>query len=234
VHAPIANLIVSTLPPREIPSGEEPGLETFLPLPPMASSPLPFLALLLLFPSPSSCASFSLLTASSNISTAAVSEAADPEPEEPPREPTFLEEVVDAVSEKYDWDPDADVRVWPLDPDTVRVGALQRYEFRARAGGAAALIRFADEAVEWRQPAAPAVEEVDGPDGIDVVPSDGPVGFEHGVRDVDLVGPVEVRIAGGEDGGLVELQLPSVSGVDFDLLLLPILHPIGCLKAGLN
>jgi hypothetical protein len=184
----------------------------------MASSPLPlisllFLALLLLSPSPSSCASFSLLTASSNISTAAVSEAADLEPEEPPPEPTFLEEVVDAVSEKYDWDPDADVRVWPLDPDTVRVGGMQRYEFRARAGGAAALVRFADEAVEWRQPAAPAVEEVDGPDGIDVVPADGAVGFDHGVRDVDLVGPVEVRIAGGEDGGLVELQLPSVSGV---------------------
>ncbi|KAK3149239.1 hypothetical protein QOZ80_3AG0214770 [Eleusine coracana subsp. coracana] len=181
----------------------------------MASSPLPlisllFLALLLFSPlSPSAAVSFSLVTASSNVSTADASMAADPEPEEPAPEPTFLEEVVDAVSEKYDWDPDADVRVWPLDLDSVRVGAMQRYEFRARAGGSAAVARFPDEAVEWRHPAAPAVEEVDGPDGIDVIPADGALGFEHGVRDMELVGPVEVRIACGEDGGVVELQLPS-------------------------
>jgi hypothetical protein len=76
---------------------------------------------------------------------------------------------------------------------------MQRYDFHAWAGGAAAVARFANEAVEWRQSAAPAVEEVDGPDGIDVVPADGAVRFEHGVRDVDLVGPVEARIAGGEN-----------------------------------
>ncbi|GJN23206.1 hypothetical protein PR202_gb10834 [Eleusine coracana subsp. coracana] len=181
----------------------------------MASSPLPLISLLflalLLFSSlsPFAAVSFSLVTASSNVSTADASVAADPEPEEPAPEPTFLEEVVDAVSEKYDWDPDADVRVWPLDLDSIRVGAMQRYEFRARAGGSTAVARFPDEAVEWRHPAAPAVEEVDGPDGIDVVPADGALGFEHGVRDMELVGPVEVRIAGGEDGGVVELQLPS-------------------------
>ncbi|XP_062214434.1 protein TUNICAMYCIN INDUCED 1-like [Phragmites australis] len=175
----------------------------------MASSPIPLislliLALLLSSPSPSASASLSFLTASSNgsISTSA---AADPDLGEPAPESTFLEEVIDAVSEKYDWDPDAEVRVWPLDADAVRVGAVQRYEFRARAGGAVALARLADEAVEWRRPAAPAVEEVDGPGGIDVVPSDGAFGFGPGVRDVELLGPVEVRLL----GGLVDLQLPS-------------------------
>lgn len=133
--------------------------------------------------------------------------------EDPAPEPTFLEEVIDAVSDKYDWDPDAEVRVWPLDADAVRVGALQRYEFRARAGGGGspALARFSDEAVQWRRPSAPAVEEVDGPDGVDVVPADGAFGFDAGVRDVDLIGPLELKLAGNEDGGLVELQLPSGS-----------------------
>ncbi|WVZ60668.1 hypothetical protein U9M48_010659 [Paspalum notatum var. saurae] len=180
----------------------------------MAFSALPLISILLVLllllsaPSPSASASLSFLTASSNGS---VSTSAEPELEDPAPEPTFLEEVIDTVSEKYDWDPDAEVRVWPLDADTVRVGAVQRYEFRARAGagGVAALVRFADEAVEWRRPGAPAVEEVDGPDGIDFIPGDGAFGFGPGVRDVDLVGPVELKLAGNEEGGLVELQLPS-------------------------
>ncbi|WVZ59976.1 hypothetical protein U9M48_010054, partial [Paspalum notatum var. saurae] len=181
------------------------------PPPPPLPSALPListlLALLLLLsaPSPSAPASLSFLTASSNGS---VSTSAEPDLEDPAPEPTFLEDI-DTVSEKYDWDPDAEVRVWPLYADTVRVGAVQRYEFRARAGGVVALARFADEAVEWRHPAAPAVEEVDGPDGIDFVPGDGAFGFGPGVRDVDLVGPVELKLAGNEEGGLVDLQLPS-------------------------
>ncbi|CAL4936132.1 unnamed protein product [Urochloa decumbens] len=178
----------------------------------MASSPLPltslFLLVLLLLsaPSPSASASLSFLTDSLNAS---FSIFADPDLEDPAPEPTFLEEVIDTVSEKYDWDPDADVRVWPLDADTVRVGAVQRYEFRARAGGVVALARFSDEGVKWRRPTSPAVEEVDGPDGIDVVPGDGAFGFSSGVRDVELVGPVELKLSGNEAGGLVELQLPS-------------------------
>lgn len=193
----------------------------------MASSPLPLASvllllfgLLLLFAlSPSASASLSFLTDSSNAS---ITTFADPELVDPAPEPTFLEEVIDAVSEKYDWDPDAEVRVWPLDTDAVRVGEVQRYEFRARAGGVAALARFSDEAVEWRRPTSPAVEEVDGPDGVDVVPGDGAFGFGTGVKDVELVGPVELKLSGNEDGGLVELQLPSVSGLTLSCPLLPI------------
>jgi hypothetical protein len=48
------------------------------------------------------------------------------------------------------------------------------------------------------------VEEVDGPDGIDVILDNGAIGFSRGVRDV-LFGPVELKLAGDEDGGLVEL-----------------------------
>lgn len=206
---------------EEIPSsGKRTRQETYpssILRPSMASSspalhPISLLLALLLLsaPSPSACASLSFLTASSNGSA---STSADPELEDLAPEPTFLEEVIDAVSEKYDWDPDAEVRVWPLDAGAVRVGSVQRYEFRARAGGSAALARFSDEAVEWRLPSAPAVEEVDGPDGVDVVPAEGAFGFDTGVRDVELVGPVELKLAGNQDGSLVELQLPSVSGL---------------------
>ncbi|KAG8098301.1 hypothetical protein GUJ93_ZPchr0013g37636 [Zizania palustris] len=188
-----------------------------------ASSPLPLLSILLLmlllscFPSLSASASFSVkATSNSSVATSTFSDS-DPEPELPP-EPTFLEEVIDAVSEKYSWDPHAEVRVWPLDADTARIGAVQRYEFRARAGSATALARLSDESVEWRRPTSPALEEVDGPDGLDIVPGEGFLGFHPGVRDVDLVGPVEMRIASGEDGGSIELQLPLVSGVDLPLL----------------
>ncbi|KAL6637924.1 hypothetical protein ACP70R_025496 [Stipagrostis hirtigluma subsp. patula] len=197
------------------------------------------LALLLSSPSPSAAASLSFLTASSNGSASASSAAADAELEEPAPEPTFLEEIIDAVSEKYDWDPDAEVRVWPLDADAVRVGAVQRYEFRARAGGAVALARLADEVVEWRRPDAPAVEEVDGPDGIDVVPGDGAFEFSPGVRDVELVGPVELRLSGGEDGGLVELQFPSRNATYTRLRRIIVadgiaLHVIGAQKVSLT
>jgi hypothetical protein len=33
------------------------------------------------------------------------------------------------------------------------------------------------------------------------------IGFSRGMRDVELFGPVELKLAGDEDGGLVELQL---------------------------
>jgi hypothetical protein len=113
---------------EEIPSsGKRTRQETYpssILRPSMASSSLALppisllLALLLLSaPSPSACASLSFLTASSNGSA---STSADPELEDLAPEPTFLEEVIDAVSEKYDWDPDAEVRVWPLDAGAVR------------------------------------------------------------------------------------------------------------------
>ena len=194
---------------------------------PLPSLPLLLALLLLSAPSPSASASLSFLTDSPNAS---VSTFADPELEDPAPEPTFLEEVIDDISEKYDWDPDAEVRVWPLDADAVRVGAVQWYEFRARGGGLAALAWFSDEAVDWRRPTSPAVEEVDGPDGIDVVPGDGAFGFSSGVRDVELVGPVELKLAGNEDGGLVELQLPSVSGLTLTYRFSRCCIRIGCLR----
>lgn len=174
----------------------------------MASSALPFLLLLFLLlaltPSPSRSASLSLLGASSNASAYVFAES-DPISA---LDPTFLDEVIDVVSEKYDWDPDAEVRVWPLDPDAALVGAAQRYELRARAGSSVALVRLSDESVKWRRPDAQAVDEVHGPDGVDIVAGDGAEGFRPGVRDVDMVGPVEVRVAGGADG---ELQLPTLN-----------------------
>ena len=51
-------------------------------------------------------------------------------------DPTFFDNVIDAVTDKYGWDPSAEIWVWPLDAEGVLVGAVQQYEFRTRAGGA--------------------------------------------------------------------------------------------------
>ncbi|KAM3278345.1 hypothetical protein ACQJBY_045913 [Aegilops geniculata] len=175
--------------------------------PPLA---LPLLLLLLLLPSPAPAraASLSPLPATSNASAHAYAFAGR-EPAPAP-DPTFFDDVVDAVADKYGWDPDAEVRVWPLDAGGALVGAVQRYEFRARAGGpAAALARASDGFVDWTRPGAPAVEEVLGPDGVDFVAGDGALAFGSGVRDLDLVGPLQVFVSDGAGGGLAELQLPS-------------------------
>ncbi|XP_020193686.1 protein TUNICAMYCIN INDUCED 1 [Aegilops tauschii subsp. strangulata] len=179
------------------------------------ATPLPLLLLLLLAPllpspAPARAASLSPLPATSNASAHAYAFAGR-EPVPAP-DPTFFDDVVDAVADKYGWDPDAEVRVWPLDAGGALVGAVQRYEFRARAGGAAAaLARASDGFVDWSHPEAPAVEEVLGPDGVDFVAGDGALAFGSGVRDLDLVGPLEVFVSDGAGGGLAELQLPSLN-----------------------
>jgi hypothetical protein len=185
------------------------------------------LLLVLLLPAPSRAASLSLLTTSSNA-TLPASTFPDREPIPTP-DPTFLQDLIDSLTAKYRWDPDAEVRVWPLDADAALVGAVQRYEFRARAGDSVGAARVSDETVHWSRPpsTSPAVEEVSGPDGIDVVPGPGALRFGGGVRDLDLVGPFQVAVA---DAGLAELRLPSVSAVDFHTLpSRQILHPRGCL-----
>uniref|UniRef100_A0ACD5WAP5 Uncharacterized protein n=1 Tax=Avena sativa TaxID=4498 RepID=A0ACD5WAP5_AVESA len=164
---------------------------------------------LLLLPAPSRSASLSLLAASSNASLHTSTFAEESEPVPAP-DPGFLQEVIDSLTDKYDWDPDAEVRVWPLDADAdpALVGAVQRYEFRARAGDSVGVARVSDETVEWTRPGEPALEEVVGPDGVDVVAGDGALAFGSGVRDLDLVGPFELAVA---DGGLGELKLPSLN-----------------------
>ncbi|EMS53647.1 hypothetical protein TRIUR3_21730 [Triticum urartu] len=59
------------------------------------------------------------------------------------------------------------------------------------------------------RPDAPAVEEVVWPDVVDFVAGDGALEFGTGVRDMDIVGPFELVVSDGADGGLAELQLPS-------------------------
>ncbi|XP_047088713.1 LOW QUALITY PROTEIN: uncharacterized protein LOC124700670 [Lolium rigidum] len=172
---------------------------------------LPLLLALLLLPAPTRAASLSLLTTTSTSNaTLHASTFPDREPIPTP-DPTFLQDLIDTLTTKYNWDPDAEVRVWPLDADAALVGAVQRYEFRARAGsGSVGAARVSDETVAWSRPrdGQPAVEEVSGPDGIDVVPGPGALGFGDGVRDLDLVGPFDVAVA---DAGLAELRLPSLN-----------------------
>ncbi|KAI4985050.1 hypothetical protein ZWY2020_017680 [Hordeum vulgare] len=176
------------------------------------ATPFPLLLLLLLLPSPApaGAASLSPLPATSNASAHAYAFAG--REQVPAPDPTFFDDVIDAVADKHGWDPDAEVRVWPLDAEGALVGAVQRYEFRARAGGAlSALARSSDEAVDWSRPDAPAVKEVVGPDGVDFVAGDGAIGFGSGVRDLDLFGPFELVVSDGAGGGLAELQLPSLN-----------------------
>ncbi|CAM0876403.1 unnamed protein product [Alopecurus aequalis] len=170
------------------------------------ATPLLVLLLALLLPAPSRSASLSLLASSTNASfhTSTFAEQAEPVPTP---DPTFLQEVIDSLTDKYNWDPDAEVRVWPLDADGALVAAVQRYEFSARSGDLVGEARVSDDSVDWSRPSEPAVEEVAGPDGIDVVAGDGALGFGSGVRDLDLVGPFVATVA---DGGLGELQLPSL------------------------
>ncbi|XBI39963.1 hypothetical protein VPH35_124634 [Triticum aestivum] len=49
-------------------------------------------------------------------------------------DPTFFDDVIDAIVDKYGWDPDAEVRVWSLDAEGALVDAVQCYEFPARMG----------------------------------------------------------------------------------------------------
>ncbi|KAF7088735.1 hypothetical protein CFC21_091809 [Triticum aestivum] len=129
----------------------------------------------------------------------------------PAPDPTFFDDVVDVVADKYGWDLDAEVRVWPIDAERSLVGAVQRYELRARAGGAAvALARASDGAVDWSRPDAPVVEEVVGLDGVEFVAGDDTLGFGSGIRDLAMVGPFELVVCDGAGRGLAELQLPSV------------------------
>ncbi|XP_044318330.1 uncharacterized protein [Triticum aestivum] len=101
----------------------------------------------------------------------------------PTPDPTFFDDVVDVVANKYGWDLDAEVRVWPLDAEDALVGAVQRYEFRARAGGATVALAWAsDGAVDWSRPDAPVVEEVVGLDGVEFVAGDDTLRFGFGVE----------------------------------------------------
>ncbi|KAI4966642.1 hypothetical protein ZWY2020_037699 [Hordeum vulgare] len=45
-------------------------------------------------------------------------------------DPTFFDNAV-ADNDKYGWDPDAKVWVWPLDVEVVLIGAVQHYKSRA-------------------------------------------------------------------------------------------------------
>ncbi|XP_048540958.1 uncharacterized protein LOC125520164 [Triticum urartu] len=80
----------------------------------------------------SRCSSLSPLTAISNASSHAYAFAG--RQPVPAPDPTFFDDVVDAIIDKYGWDPDAEVRVWPLDTEGALVDAVQCYEFPARMG----------------------------------------------------------------------------------------------------
>ena len=58
--------------------------------------------------------------------------------------------------------------IFKSDAEGALVGAAQRYEFRARSGDSVGMARVSDDAVEWSLPGEPAVEEVAGPDGIEI------------------------------------------------------------------
>ncbi|EMS50448.1 hypothetical protein TRIUR3_25175 [Triticum urartu] len=85
----------------------------------------------------SRCSSLSPLTAISNASSHAYAFAGR-QPVPAPY-PTFFDDVVDAIVDKYGWDPDTEVRVWLLDAKGALVDAVQCYRLetprRPRGGG---------------------------------------------------------------------------------------------------
>ncbi|XP_072952518.1 protein TUNICAMYCIN INDUCED 1 [Typha angustifolia] len=148
----------------------------------MALISLSILLLFLLLSSPS----FSLFLSSNSSLFAFPSSSPVPSP------PSFLGEIVKAIAEKERWDPRGEVRVSDLDGGKARVGVLQRYEFKGKAGKTTLLLSFSDETVEWRRAAggAPAVVESE----MDLVAGEGLVGIGPAVRDLELTGPLDLRV----------------------------------------
>ncbi|KAG0467148.1 hypothetical protein HPP92_018728 [Vanilla planifolia] len=107
---------------------------------------------------------------------------------------SFLKDVLKAVATKERWDPETRARLLDLDEESVRVGAIQSYEFHVRLGGAALVLKFSEETAAWRKARKGEVEL-----GLDLL--DGVVVGESKERIVELQleGPLELLSSGGDD-----------------------------------
>ncbi|WOL15417.1 hypothetical protein Cni_G24198 [Canna indica] len=131
-----------------------------------------------------------------------------PPPRDSSRRPrTFLMEVVRALAAKERWDPESVVRLAGFDGRGARAGVAQRYEFHARVGKRALILKFYDEAISWTKAEGAVVES-----GSDLIVGDGVDGLRPAIRALELVGPLELRVGvGGGDNNRISLHLPALN-----------------------
>ncbi|XP_020599112.1 uncharacterized protein LOC110038577 isoform X2 [Phalaenopsis equestris] len=127
----------------------------------------------------------------------------NPSPSNPssPSSITFLKEVLHAVAAQ-EWDPEANPRVSAVDIDSVRVRAIQSFEFHVRVGGAKLIMKFSEETEAWRKADKGEVEL-----GLDLVVFD--VGYKQGIEALSLEGPLELLAYGDDDE--LSVHLPSLN-----------------------
>ncbi|PKA65919.1 hypothetical protein AXF42_Ash010328 [Apostasia shenzhenica] len=115
---------------------------------------------------------------------------------------SFLKDILSAVSEKEGWNSEAEARVSAVDAESARIGAIQSYEFHLRVGGTALVLKFSEEADEWRKTVKGEVEF-----GPDLVVRAAEEVFREGVRALMLEGPLELHASGPSDELSVHLPL---------------------------
>lgn len=89
-----------------------------------------------------------------------------------------------------------------METDSVRVGAIQSFQFHVRVGGATLILKFSEETEAWRRANKGEVEF-----GPDLVALD--VGSREEIRALSLEGPLELLASGVDDE--LSVHLPSVS-----------------------
>ncbi|KAJ3706058.1 hypothetical protein LUZ61_009763 [Rhynchospora tenuis] len=136
---------------------------------------------------------------------------------------SFLTQIVDDLAERDRWDSKSVVRFRVSDSDekVSKVGVLNRYELSAKVGRRLRLgMKFSDEAVEWRRVNGSVVVQSDS----DLVAGDEAALVVPVVKDLELTGPLELRVGmGGRVDDSISLNLPTinVTNTSFKRLLVP-------------
>ncbi|XP_008792705.2 uncharacterized protein LOC103709235 [Phoenix dactylifera] len=121
-----------------------------------------------------------------------------------PQTPLFLQGVVKAIAARERWE--GEVRVSDLDAGGARVGGFQRYEFHVRVGRTVVVSKLSDEVLSWRKARRAGAVEF----GPDLTAGTAVEGLMPVVRDLELEGPLDLRVSGGGDDWL-SLHLPALN-----------------------
>ncbi|KAG1368569.1 hypothetical protein COCNU_14G010370 [Cocos nucifera] len=119
-----------------------------------------------------------------------------------PQFPLFLQGVVKAIAARERWK--GEVRVSDLDAGSARVGGSQRYKFHVRVGRTVLVLKLSDEVLSWRKARGRGAVEF----GPDLMAGTAVEGLMPVVRDLELEGPLDLRVSGGGDDWL-SLHLPA-------------------------
>lgn len=116
-----------------------------------------------------------------------------------------------AIVERERWE--GEVRVSDLDAGSARGGGFQRYEFHVRVGRTVLVLKLSDEILSWRKARGGGAVEF----GPDLTAGTAVAGLMPVLRDLELEGPLDLRVSGGAGGGddRLSLHLPAVSDLSF-------------------